>query len=107
MCEAARHSTVTASLADVVCVCVQEEMRRLADERDGARKALRASHAATRKEKEELLQCKRREAELQLQIQALKQDAASSNRNATRALAQARVLASSSASHAEVCGSNE
>ena len=45
---------------------------------------------------------KRREAELQLQIQTLKQEAAATTRSATRSLAQARVLASANASHMEV-----
>ena len=77
-------------------------MRKLADERDAARKALRSAHVAVKRDKEELMLSRRREADLHLELQALKQEAAATGRNATRAVAHARVRAAQNASMMEV-----
>jgi hypothetical protein len=78
-------------------------MKGLAEERDAARKALHGAHTVTRKEREELLQCKRALSEMEIQLRAMEQETARVDKTAQKAIMQARSQALSSSVHREVC----
>ena len=84
-------------------VCrMQDQMQELADERDQARRALRAAHAATRREREALLKTRRAMADLELAVDARATEAADQDESLHHTLTQVqRQARAAEAHHAE------
>ena len=80
---------------------LQDEMKALAKERDTSKKALRSAHAATRREREDVLATKRRIAELELELQTCHEEAQQREAQHEHNLAEARRQATAMARHHE------
>ncbi len=102
-CSLGSLCSVQLTLVCCGCACrLQEEMKALADERDAAKKALNGAHAVTRKEREELLVCKRRISELEIELQECRQETLRADKTAQKAILQARNHVAAASSQREV-----